>query len=99
MEGNKNRDWCSCAPEHLPHWNFKEGFKMLEVFPACKQHDMDYWELYMKPRTPENLSKRKLSDINLRENIIALGHHNLFAWIYFIAVRWFGWIGLWGKEE
>lgn len=100
MEDKKHKDFCTCAPEHLYRFNFKPfGFKKVYVGCCCKQHDLDYAYMYGLPRTQENINKRKLSDINLREGIIAQGAYRFCAWTYYIAVRYVGWYGLWEKKK
>ena len=100
MGHGKHKDFCTLSPDHLPHLSFNPlKFEMKCVSCCCAEHDEDYAWLYGLPRTEENMNKRKLSDINLRENIIAEGHYRFFAWAYFIAVRGFGWIGLWEKKQ
>ncbi len=86
-------DFCTLAPEKLPKVVF------IDVSSACEAHDFDYGLIYKRPNNKKYRMIRKEYDRQFKENLRLLGAPAVFCWVYWAAVRCFGWVGLWGKED
>lgn len=63
----------------------------LNISPCCEEHD----QAYARGGTKQD---RKIADIQLREGMRSR-NRRILCWIYYFAVRSFGWTGFNWKEE
>ena len=84
------KDWCSYSPDVIFG---------IDISRACELHDYGYWDLYKTPKTKESVKKRKEIDLIFKDNLYKITNSHLVAWVYYIAVRLFGGIGLWKNDN